>query len=138
MHLSRIALLTACAIAVIPGTVGAASNTDCAFSESFAMRSGELPFAGTLDQQVAASMDNVYATSDRSSINYTYSVGGAPSVKITAYDGTKTIREILYVNKGGHSYQLNLEATPATYARQKKNLRILLRMPFGEQLSLCN
>lgn len=110
---------------------------DCSFREVFVSRSGQLPFSGTLDEQVAASMENVFSISNWSQISYGFSIGKHPAVRITAKDGTRTIREYYYVNKGTASYQFNLSATPATYAKQKKNLRILMRDPFGEQKFLC-
>jgi hypothetical protein len=138
MRLTHTAILASILMAVNILPAAAASKADgCEFSESYAMRSGELPFAGTLDEQVAASMDNIYATSDRFTINNLQRIGGRPGVKIVAHDGGKTVREIYYVNNGNHSYQLTLSAAHADYRKQKQNLRVLLRDPFGEQLHLC-
>ncbi len=137
MRLSSIMLLAVLFTTVIPGVAVAAPTEDCIFSDSFAMRSGQLPFAGTLDQQVAASMDNIFATSDRFIINNTQKIGGLPAVRITTTSDDGAIQKILYVNKGDHSYQLNLSANKATFARQRKNLRLLLRRPFDGQAILC-
>lgn len=102
------------------------------------MRSGKLPYAGTLDEQVAASVDTIYTFSTQSKISYMYKIGGKPSVRIVAKEDDKRIREYHYVNAGQHSYQFNLSATPAMYSKQKKNLRALLRDPFGKQEIRCN
>lgn len=137
MNTARLLVVTALFLTLTPSGFAAAAADSCAFSDSFAYRSGALPYSGTLDEQVAASMDNVFATSTQSRIDYMFSIGKHPSVRIIAKDGDKTIREYHYVNNGTSSYQFNISATPETYAKQKQNLRKLLRNPFGPQLRLC-
>lgn len=137
MRLSSIAVTTAFLITLTPVASASTPAKDaCAFANNFAMRSGELPFAGTLDEQIAASMDNVLATSDRFTIDYRFRIGGEKAAHIVTHEG-ETVREIYYVNHGEHSYQFNLQATPGTYMRQKRNLRTLLRKPFDDLHLLC-
>lgn len=136
MNTTRLLSVTALLFALAPSALAAAAPDSCSFSDTFAYRSGALPYGGTLDEQVAASMDNIFATSTQSRIDYMFSIGKHPSVRIIAKDGDKTIREYHYVNKGTSSYQFNISATPETYAKQKQNLRKLLRDPFGPQLRL--
>lgn len=130
-------ILLAVLIALFPAAPAHATATDCTFTDSFAMRSGALPYAGTLDEQVAASMENVYATSESFNISYRGTIGGQPSVSITTKHADGSIDKILYVNYDDHSYQFNLSAQKATYAKQRRNLATLLRTPFGRQAILC-
>lgn len=108
---------------------------DCSFVESFASRSGEMPYAGSLDGQVAATVENT-PNYDQLIIQNNRRVGDMKAVRVYIRDA-QSIREFWYTNYNGKSYQLTLISTPKTYRQQLRNLRKLLQQPFGEQLHLC-
>lgn len=118
-----------------PWSIPVQAAADCTFVESFAARSGEMPYAGSLDGQVAATLENT-PEYDELMIQNDRRVGGMKAARVFIRE-QQSIREFWYVNRNGKSYQLHLISTPATYRQQQRNLRKLMKQPFAEQQHLC-
>lgn len=110
-----------------------ATAEDCAFAESFASRSGALPFAGSLHTvQIEAFMQSPIRPI---AIRETR-LGKHRAYRITTRQEDRML-ETYILNANAHSYQINFAATKNEYRKQKKNLMKLLRDPTGPQTTLC-
>ena len=115
----------------------AASET-CAFETIFVNRSGQLPYAGTLEQQKDAIEQNEKNDNGtKRTMRFIHTrVGGLPAYRFIFQSSEGIVENILY-NKAGHSYQLTLVSNRQTYRRALKDVRKLLAHPYDNNATLC-
>lgn len=119
-----------------------AESDSCTFKKNIVMRSGALPYAGTLDEQKEAVEINnsKYHQLEKPMRLTQMKVSGKPAYRFHFHfeDSDEIVENILYNHKGS-SYQITLHATNGkSYRRMLKHVRTLLKNPFDDALILCD
>jgi hypothetical protein len=113
----------------------AATANDCAWADAFVSRSGPLPYAGTLSQQLEGIMTNSVG---RKMKTIKIKVKGEHAYRIRFLDDNEEIVENLIYNHQGKSFQITLVSSRQKYRSQLGYLRKILRHPFDKGAEMCD